>query len=617
MQVRAWADASVEDTVASAVVAPADGKYRLVVPVGFPDQGTYDFLDEEFYPAEAKTKFFEVSDRALNEWCALSGVRDKGTKNDRQALACRDRPYLHYGIRAIDDGTLRDAVRELAHVRKRHVVLMHVRENLLAAERRKHVAQFGQDLREAVVAVGPPSAAFKEVMVKRAKKEKANKKRLAVQAEIRQKKAERERKAADRKRAAEKVAAAKKAQREEAKKKAEAEGVEVDEEALDDEDKGEVEDGDDDDDEELVEEEVLSDAMSEDETMVFPSHKHPDIAAETLEKAFTLFSLPQEDEGFQAIKYMWLPREDGEKWLAERVVRKKQTVLIPSFAPSAEVRAAIATFAEQKTQWRKKQEEWNTKLAAMEKKEKLEDEKRKAAAEKPAEETKAEPKAEPEEPEKPAEEGDATKADGDAKEDDAEEKKQEGEVSLDAEDEDDAMKNEDAKEETKEEPKEEEPKMSAEEAVGMVDGMEPETVADINDVNGIGCPLFHKFDHQDWILVTVRYELHKLLHAFAHDKKDDDVIGMHTSLVSQYFEKYFKKAFVPTQYAHDTVEALLEYLKDTVEVVDEIVRPVLAEDASVASFVQLTEQERRSLTPAPTKWNTYHISKLKAGNVYF
>ena len=39
---------------------------------------------------------------------------------------------------------------------------------------------------------------------------------------------------------------------------------------------------------------------------------------------------------------------------------------------------------------------WNTKLAAMEKKEKLEDEKRKAAAEKPAEETKAEPKAEPE-----------------------------------------------------------------------------------------------------------------------------------------------------------------------------------------------------------------------------
>ena len=48
-------------------------------------QGTYDFLDEEFYPAEAKTKFFEVSDRALNEWCALSGVRDKGTKNDRQA----------------------------------------------------------------------------------------------------------------------------------------------------------------------------------------------------------------------------------------------------------------------------------------------------------------------------------------------------------------------------------------------------------------------------------------------------------------------------------------------------------------------------------------------------
>ena len=41
---------------------------------------------------------------------------------------------------------------------------MHVRENLLAAERRKHVAQFGQDLREAVVAVGPPSAAFKEVI---------------------------------------------------------------------------------------------------------------------------------------------------------------------------------------------------------------------------------------------------------------------------------------------------------------------------------------------------------------------------------------------------------------------------------------------------------------------
>merc|ERR1719454_864304 len=135
--------------------------------------------------------------------------------------------------------------------------------------------------------------------------------------------------------------------------------------------------------------------------------------------------------------------------------------------------------------------------------------------------------------------------------------------------------------------------MSVEEAMAVVDGLEPESVEDIHNVNGIGCPLFHKFDHQDWILVTVRYELHKLLHAFAHDKKDDDVIGMHTSLVSQYFEKYFKKAFVPTQYAHDTVEALLEYLKDTVEVVDEIVRPVLAEDADVPTFIKITEQERR------------------------
>merc|ERR1719160_789192 len=63
--------------------------------------------------------------------------------------------------------------------------------------------------------------------------------------------------------------------------------------------------------------------------------------------------------------------------------------------------------------------------------------------------------------------------------------------------------------------------------------------------------------------------------------------------MAQYFEKYLKKTLVATQYAHDTVEALLEYLKDTVEVVEEIVRPALPEDADVATFIKLTEHERR------------------------
>ena len=53
-------DAAKEDVVVSAVVPPKDGKYNLYTVIALPNEGTYDFLDLEFYPKHPNVRFVEV-----------------------------------------------------------------------------------------------------------------------------------------------------------------------------------------------------------------------------------------------------------------------------------------------------------------------------------------------------------------------------------------------------------------------------------------------------------------------------------------------------------------------------------------------------------------------------
>merc|ERR1712039_1152625 len=68
------------------------------------------------------------------------------------------------------------------------------------------------------------------------------------------------------------------------------------------------------------------------------------------------------------------------------------------------------------------------------------------------------------------------------------------------------------------------------------------THENINDI-GNGQPLFANFVYEDWTLLSLRYELHLLVHAFRHDVNDTDRQSFHESHLAYYYEKYFGKSF--------------------------------------------------------------------------
>merc|ERR1712157_410190 len=58
---------------------PKSGKHEVVFPIGFPDEGTFDWVDEF---CRKNPSYLEPSDRKIIEWAAKSGMwKAKGAKD--------------------------------------------------------------------------------------------------------------------------------------------------------------------------------------------------------------------------------------------------------------------------------------------------------------------------------------------------------------------------------------------------------------------------------------------------------------------------------------------------------------------------------------------------------
>merc|ERR1712190_329140 len=66
------AKADVQD---AKTTAPKDGKYDVLYPVGFPDEGTFSWLDGFL---EKNPHYVELSDRAIQAWLEKSGIWKQG-----------------------------------------------------------------------------------------------------------------------------------------------------------------------------------------------------------------------------------------------------------------------------------------------------------------------------------------------------------------------------------------------------------------------------------------------------------------------------------------------------------------------------------------------------------
>jgi hypothetical protein len=119
-------------------------------------------------------------------------------------------------------------------------------------------------------------------------------------------------------------------------------------------------------------------------------------------------------------------------------------------------------------------------------------------------------------------------------------------------------------------------------------------VEDVCDV-GNGEPLFVSFTFEDWALLTLRYEMVLLAHAFKKDVDDEDYIGIHEPNLSFYYTKYYSKQLMTKHFGKENNKDLLELVKDCVAIDSEknVLKASLEDQETLDIFVKLTEEARR------------------------
>merc|ERR1712194_811269 len=181
-------EAAQADVDRKKVAVPKDKKYEVAFPVGFPNEGTFDWLDGFL---EQNPHFVELSDRMIHDWCRKSGLGNSKTATNK------DRPEYGYGFNGVDDQSIRRAIFAAAPFVPRNYVVMEVKKNLVEADRKENLQRFNLPhfRKVAHVVMGEPKADFKEkvhaqllqekqakadVAFRKAKAEKARKKQWEV-----------------------------------------------------------------------------------------------------------------------------------------------------------------------------------------------------------------------------------------------------------------------------------------------------------------------------------------------------------------------------------------------------------------------------------------------------
>jgi heterogeneous nuclear ribonucleoprotein U-like protein 1 len=119
-------------------------------------------------------------------------------------------------------------------------------------------------------------------------------------------------------------------------------------------------------------------------------------------------------------------------------------------------------------------------------------------------------------------------------------------------------------------------------------------VEDVSDV-GSGEPLYANFVYEDWALLSARYEVNLLLHAFKRDLDDPERPTFQESHLGFYYQKYFHKTFNLGSFSCTKTSEYVALIKDIVaiDVDSKLLKVQLDEDTEAAMFVKLTEEHRR------------------------
>ncbi|CAE7939977.1 EMB2654, partial [Symbiodinium necroappetens] len=320
---RMVADAAASDSKVE--TPPKDGKCEVVMPVAFPDEGTFDWLDSFL---EEKPSYTELSDRRIQEWAVTSGL----PRPKVGPQASNDKPYYMYGLPSLDDMSTQKVVSMLAPMQPRNYVVMEVKSNLIKEEmgamhkfspcpqqeRAQVLKRFPSThfKKVAYVVMGEPGQDYKArvrnkiLKIKqdkadstwRIKKAQQEQKKRMIQ---RQKDLEAKKKEAEDAKKKLEEEANKTEQEEGAEKKAEDTEAAAEEPKPDEEMKKEDEPAPEEE-EDLGDEPPKVELTEEEENLSFlPKGAVPDLTPSVLSKAFANFTIPEKDEGFDEIKFIW------------------------------------------------------------------------------------------------------------------------------------------------------------------------------------------------------------------------------------------------------------------------------------------------------------------------
>merc|ERR1712066_792703 len=170
-------DALTKDVSVATEAGAKDGKYEVIVPVGLPDEGTYEWLDMSVAKNPGYT---EISSRAMLKWMVVSGFN-----MTPGAVKCNEHPDIYFTLEAIDKGHLLRRMRAVAAMQRRNYVLMDVRNNLIADSREELLKTFSSNAFKKIahVQLGDGNAEFKKKALEVALKNKQEASDKAFRAE--------------------------------------------------------------------------------------------------------------------------------------------------------------------------------------------------------------------------------------------------------------------------------------------------------------------------------------------------------------------------------------------------------------------------------------------------
>jgi len=347
--------------------AKAGGKKEVVFPVGLPEHGFFDWVDEFI---QKHPSFVELSDRKIAEWATKSGV----WKPKASSGGSNDKPDAKFGIPELDNGSIRKVLSAVAPVLQRNYIVAELKANLVAEDRAKELAKFSSHdfTRKAVVMMGEPAKEYKDfvhsiILSEKKRKAEAEQKRKAQEEERKRMLELKKQKAEEAKKA-----------REAAQKKKAGEETKEEEPKADEAAETKAEDT------KMEEAPPVIELTEEEKKLCYRKLASPDLSDRELTKSYAKFSLPTKEEGFDDVSFAWQKEAECAAALKTWILEKKLTQRAEDLQPGADFKEAWPKWQKTLQEWRRKQGEYKDpakrKAAAAKKvedaKKKLEEEKK-------------------------------------------------------------------------------------------------------------------------------------------------------------------------------------------------------------------------------------------------